>query len=95
MHYKNGTPAKLGDLVKGVGYNVAYEIQGIVAHLNPHQEECNITIIHIKAAGKYTPDAFRVFANPYDVDNPVHIVYGIEYGCTRDFEKILDAPYTI
>lgn len=46
MHYKDGTPAKLGDLVKGTGYNVKHEIQGVVTGLKA-EDSCNISIAHL------------------------------------------------
>ena len=33
MHYKDGTEAELWDVVRGKGYNLPYEIQGIVVGL--------------------------------------------------------------
>jgi hypothetical protein len=46
MHYKDGTEAKLGDVVKGEGYNVKGVIVGTVVHLTPGSEACNIQIVH-------------------------------------------------
>lgn len=50
MHYRDGTPAQLGDIVKGQGYNVEGEIVGVVLALKD-EESCNITVGYI--AGVY------------------------------------------
>lgn len=34
MHYKNGTEAELGDIARGKGYNLPYEVQGVVVGLS-------------------------------------------------------------
>lgn len=44
MHYSNGREARLGDVVKGKGYNIKHEIIGIVTHLTPGTDTCNITV---------------------------------------------------
>lgn len=42
MHYKDGTEAKLGDIARGRGYNLPYDVQGVVVGLNEGQDSCGI-----------------------------------------------------
>lgn len=52
-HYKDGTEAKIGDVVKGKGYNVKdkdgnlKEIYGIVVGVTPSAVSCNIKVAHL------------------------------------------------
>jgi hypothetical protein len=50
MHYKNGTEARLGDVARGRGYNLPYDVQGVVVGLTPGAESCDIhlmvTVVH-------------------------------------------------
>lgn len=56
MHYKDGTEAKIGDIVKGTGYNVQNPdktmkvIVGRVVGLTPGTKSCNIQVAHIVTA---------------------------------------------
>ena len=43
-HYKDGTPAKVGDLVRGRGYNLKAEIEGYVLKVEPAQKACNVVV---------------------------------------------------
>lgn len=44
MHYKNGREAKIGDLVRGRGYNLKHEFTGVVIELNATLASCNVTL---------------------------------------------------
>lgn len=46
-HYKDGTPAKPGDIVMGRGYNVKREIVGVVQHVSPGAT-CNLQVNHVQ-----------------------------------------------
>lgn len=48
MHYKDGTKAQLGDLVRGVGYNIKHEIHGQVVGLKPGETSCNIHLVTLR-----------------------------------------------
>lgn len=45
MHYKDGTPAKVGDYVKGPGYG-AKAIVGQVQSVTPGSASCNASVAH-------------------------------------------------
>jgi hypothetical protein len=50
-HYKDGTPAKPGDIIRGTGYNIKdedgqlQEIVGVLLAVNPNTDVCNVTIL--------------------------------------------------
>lgn len=46
MHYRDGKEAKIGDVVKGTGYNVKGVIVGTVVELTPGTDSCNIRVAH-------------------------------------------------
>lgn len=72
-HYVCGTEAQIGDMVKGHGYNVKHEIFGMVTHITPHAESCNIQVAH-------------VIRKEMD-GHPIPSI-DIEYGEARAFEKV-------
>lgn len=46
-HYKDGTEAKIGDVVRGKGYNVEAVIIGTVVGITPGSASCNIQVAHV------------------------------------------------
>lgn len=44
MHYSNGRAAKIGDLVRGKGYNLKHEFTGVLLNANAAATACNCTI---------------------------------------------------
>lgn len=49
MHYANGRAAKVGDLVRGKGYNVKHEIIGLLIFANPGATACNCNVAYVGA----------------------------------------------
>ena len=47
MHYANGRAAKLGDLVRGKGYNVKHEIIGRLILAQPENSACNCQVAYV------------------------------------------------
>jgi hypothetical protein len=43
-HYKDGTPAQIGDIARGKGYNRPYAVQGVVTRVVPGVGSCDITV---------------------------------------------------
>ena len=92
MHYKDGTPAKLGDIIKGHGYNVKNEdgtpkeLTGIVIGLSGG-DTCNLRLGYDFAdTAGYTPqDTASILDGRY---NLVQVRCQMEYGETKAFEKI-------
>lgn len=54
MHYSNGREAKVGDLVRGKGYNFKHEIVGVVIEAHPEATTCNCSVACV-AVGKNFP----------------------------------------
>lgn len=44
MHYANGRAAKIGDLVRGKGYNLKHEFTGVLIQANPAGTACNCQV---------------------------------------------------
>jgi len=85
-HYKNGTPAGVGDIVKGKGYNVPHEIIGKVLEIVEGSDACNL---HIACVSK---ESMVLKAVPLDPSSPLvsysEVRATIEYGQADAFEKI-------
>ena len=100
MHYKDGTPAMLGDTVRGKGYNLEREIQGVVLHLDKRSETCNIIVGYVyfapifqngqvfRHAHLVNPDALH--AADY-ITESASCAIGEEYGETKNFELVARA----
>ena len=43
-HYKDGSPAELGDLVRGKPYNTPFEVIGLVVSIRPGTDTCDLTV---------------------------------------------------
>lgn len=85
-HYKDGTEANVGDLVKGRGYNVPHEIIGRVVNVRPG-ESCTLSVAYVGIKTKI----FFEMCKDKDVGRPFEpctVVADIEYGDTKGFEKI-------
>ena len=77
-HYKDGTLATIGDVVHGKGYNVPYEITGVVVAIDPAHENCNVMVAHASA---------RKVGYGNIVERIIPVL-DIEYGETAAFEKV-------
>jgi hypothetical protein len=53
MHYANGRAAKIGDLVRGKGYNLKHEFTGVLIGASPAATACNATIATVTAKPDY------------------------------------------
>ena len=49
-HYKDGTAAHLGDIARGRGYNLGYDVQGVVVGITPGAGACDIHIATLRTA---------------------------------------------
>lgn len=83
MHYKDGTAAQVGDIVRGRGYNLKYDIVGPVTELLAG-DSCNIRVM-VKIA-RPVPGTFEDRAPAV----PGHLSFDdyVEAGATKDFELI-------
>jgi len=79
-HYKDGTPAQVGDLVKGRGYNIKHEIIGKVVRVQRGAEHCNLEVACVaKESPVYTTSGEHAM---------IHVPSTIEYGEAAAFERI-------
>jgi NDP-sugar pyrophosphorylase family protein len=83
-HYRNGEEAKVGDLVKGRGYNVQHEIIGKVVNVRPG-ESCTLPVAYV---GADTKVFFRDGTEAGQHFRDCLTQASVEYGDTRSFEKI-------
>lgn len=93
MYYANGREAKVGDLVRGKGYNVKYEITGILVGANPAATACNCTVAHIGPSSApvgigWQKDGKFVFSTSNDAVVPSWFQSSIEYGQLDAFVAI-------
>lgn len=80
MHYKDGTQAELGDIVRGKGYNLPHEVQGIVVGLTPGQGSCDI---HVATLRLHQPLGTEIAKFPSIYE---------EHGTCAEFELVYRAP---
>lgn len=87
MHYANGRAAKIGDLVRGRGYNLKHEFTGVLVHATPASSACNCQIATVTSPAPGTANAYKgvvpnLDGNGWDVLSyaSVKIEPQIEYG---------------
>lgn len=79
-HYRDGTLAHEGDIIKGLGYNVKHEVIGKVLALTPG-DTCNVTLACMTKES-------QVFQLLNGAPAQAKVEPTIEYGETRAFDKI-------
>lgn len=97
-HYKDGTPAQIGDVARGKGYNYPYEVQGIVTRVVPDTGSCDITVSLPKHGFPIDPAAvqaaqFAVNLQPgavtkLDDGRLLPVSLDAEHGTCADFELV-------
>ncbi len=99
-HYRDGTEAKVGDLVRGVSYNrEKRQIVGTIIQITPGVETCNcmVAFASIKPLPKLPDDAkpwhelLPAFGArcTYHSDGHLSVVlHDVDYGETREFELV-------
>lgn len=80
MHYKDGTPAHLGDIARGRGYNLPHDVQGVVVGLTPGSEACSIHVATLRTA---QPTGTQVAPYP--------VIYE-EHGTCGEWELVHPSP---
>lgn len=81
MPYKNGREARIGDLVRGRGYNVKHEIIGRLITAQPQNKACNCTVAYV---GVNSDVKFSSYIAPENSDwlasSSVQVIASLEYG---------------
>ena len=89
-HYKDGTEAKLGDVVKGKGYNLKHEITGVVVAIKAGPT-CNLTVATV-ARDEHTTVRIEAVIRDGKVEpienHALRVEPTWEYGQADAFEKI-------
>jgi hypothetical protein len=85
-HYKSGTPAAIGDIVKGRGYNIPHEIIGKVLAINQDSDTCNLTVACVAKESVVLKN--DVAGSPGMTIHYTEVRATIEYGQADAFEKI-------
>lgn len=99
MHYKDGTPAQIGDYVKGTGYNLKTQdgklkvFVGRVVGLTPGSASCNIQVAHLQAiafnTGAERPaTSFFIPKGVVSQDGTFGVIADREYGQCDAFELV-------
>ena len=93
-HYKDGTEAKIGDRVRGVGYNnyngKAYDpkggIEGIVTEIRGGENKagsCTLTVAYLAVHPQ-----LEKYSSPVTKIGGATVSIAMEYGDTVCFEKV-------
>ena len=69
MHYANGQAAKIGDLVRGKGYNIKHEIIGLLVSAYPEGTACNAQVATVTNTSTVLVDFFKW--NQHEASQPV------------------------
>jgi hypothetical protein len=71
MHYSNGREPKVGDIVRGRGYNITHDVIGKVVALAPGSTACNITVacvtVYSTVLSAMSRDGERHASSPHSV----------------------------
>lgn len=79
-HYKDGTPAHLGDIARGRGYNLPYDVQGVVVGITPGAGSCDL---HLAVPRLSQPAGTQVAPYPVLIE---------EHGTCASFELVHPSP---
>lgn len=83
-HYRNGDLAQKGDRVRGRGYNIKGEIDGLVLKVTPGAETCNIVIGTLGVKWDANPVSGQAATEDFR-EHPT-----IEYGQADAFDKVAE-----
>lgn len=91
-HYADGTPAQIGDKVKGKPYNTAHEVVGEIVSITIGSEVCNCEVVFVELSdppsvlqsGDISFFAIRRLDGKF-----LAAKVKTDYGETRAFTKIL------
>ena len=85
MHYANGRAAKVGDIVRGKGYNIKHEVIGLLVNANPAATACNCTVACVTGRSQkrlhvpHDPEVLKEYVNKGYVMHS-EIIADLEYG---------------
>ena len=88
MHYANGRAAKLGDIVRGKGYNVKHEITGRLISAQPENTSCNCTVAYVGIDSVVNFDHYIGSDGKWAASSSVRVLASFEYGQLDGFVAI-------
>lgn len=91
-HYKDGTLAKEGDIVRGIPYNTqGKEVVGVIFDINPAEETCNckVAFVEVKPRDEIPHEIFVNFVAVLGDNKHVELIAKYDYGEVKAFERIL------
>lgn len=80
-HYRDGTEAKLGDVVKGKPYNTPHEVVGVVVGLKKAEDSCGISVA-------FTTRGNAAWSGYPGSEDLVYPTQRVDYGTVSEFEKL-------
>jgi len=90
MHYKDGTPAAIGDVVKGKPYNTPNEVVGTMVYIKAGLETCNCRVAFLELVEVINVlDHQQLIAIKGADGISRAIITRIDYGQCSDFLKIV------
>jgi len=98
MHYKDGTPAAVGDQIKGKPYNTDHEIVGIMTSITPGADSCNckVAFVEVKNLDEVIIGSQGILScdlSKSTPENPIGekklIILREDYGQCSDFLKVV------
>lgn len=86
-HYSDGTPARIGDKVRGVPYNNnGQEVVGIVAGLVPNTDACNLRVVFHRLVDPSKSSANHLYCYRHNYgEPPLFFETTFDYGAVKDF----------
>lgn len=87
-HYKDGTEAMVGDLVKGKPYNTAREVVGEIVQITPGAESCNCVVAFAETSELGSEELSAGHYTFHGNARRVRVAPKYDYGETKAFEKV-------
>ena len=78
MHYSNGRVAKVGDVVRGKGYNIKHEIIGLMLKIKVGDASCNCEVACVSSGSQVFLASMPNNAVVPGADHPVLCYRGVD-----------------
>jgi len=95
-HYKDGTEAKVGDIVRGKPYNTPHEIVGEIISITPGVESCNCVVAFAEVRDATEAEAkaqqelglFALLTLAHTYGGTKRVIGKADHGETKAFAKV-------
>lgn len=92
MHYRNGTPALVGDIVRGKTYNKPHEVIGVLVYATETSESCNCRVAFASVSLYPVPTPVAPGTSAGIGHYPVLVE---DYGEVRAFDLVYRDPLAV